>query len=91
MAINDKLTKGISDVVGGVGKTAVAVTDKTKNLAVKTKDVAVQSTETVFNTLDVNGDGEVGIEDVIIMGLGVPGIKFKRSEFLRKELFKNYS
>ena len=40
--------------------------------------------------MDVNGDGQVDIEDVIIMGLKVPGICIKRDEFLRSEFMKGY-
>ena len=90
MAINDKLAKGLTNVVDGAGKTVIAVSDKAKGAAVKTKDAAVKSKDAVYNAVDVNGDGEVGIEDVIVMGLSVPGIKVNRSEFLRKEFFKNH-
>lgn len=34
---------------------------------------------------------KIKIEDVIILGLRIPGIKISRSEFLRKELMKNYT
>ncbi len=40
--------------------------------------------------MDVNGDGQVDIEDVIIMGLRIPGICIKRDEFLRSEFMKDY-
>ena len=90
MALNDKLAKGLTSVKDGAGKTAIAVSDKAKGVAVKTKDVAVKSKDAVYNAVDVNGDGEIGIEDVIIMGLSVPGIKVNRAEFLRKEFFKNH-
>ena len=44
----------------------------------------------IINAIDENGNGEIDIEDVIIKGLRIPGIKIKREEFLRKELFKRY-
>ena len=31
--------------------------------------------------IDVNGDGQVDIEDVVIKGLKVPGICIKRDDF----------
>ena len=44
----------------------------------------------IITAIDENGNGEIDIEDVIIKGLRIPGIKIKREEFLRKELFKRY-
>lgn len=72
------ITKAAASAADNVGKTAVTV-------AGKTKDIAVKSQEVVCETLDQNGDGKVDIEDVIIMGLKVPGIRIDREQFLRKE------
>ena len=44
----------------------------------------------IITAIDANGNGEIDIEDVIIKGLRIPGIKIKREEFLRKEFFKRY-
>lgn len=44
----------------------------------------------IITAIDENGNGEIDIEDVIIKGLRIPGVKIKREEFLRKELFKRY-
>ena len=44
----------------------------------------------IITAIDENGNGEIDIEDVIIKGLRIPGVKVKREEFLRKELFKRY-
>ncbi len=41
--------------------------------------------------MDVNGDGNVDIEDVIILGLRAPGVRINRGEYLRKEFSKHYS
>lgn len=64
-------------------KIAVAV-------AGKTKGVVSKSQEAVLNAVDQNGNGEIDIEDVIIMGLRVPGIRIDRANFLRKEFQKNF-
>lgn len=72
------ITKAAASAAGNVGKTAVTV-------AGKTKDIAAKSQEVVCETLDQNGDGKVDIEDVIIMGLKVPGIRIDREQFLHKE------
>lgn len=44
----------------------------------------------IVNAIDENGNGEIDIEDVIIKGLRVPGIRINRAEFLQKQLFKLY-
>lgn len=75
--------KGIIKVASATGRTTTAVVKKTSDYAVKSKDA-------VFQAIDQNGDGQIGIEDVIIMGLNIPGIKINRESFLRKELFKYY-
>ena len=70
-------------VVGSIEKT-------TKNTVKKASGAIGKTKEAVFDAIDQNGDGEVGIEDIIILGLKVPGIRIKREDFLRKELFKRY-
>ena len=72
----------LKSVAEGVTKAASAAASKTKALAKNTQTA-------VFNAVDVNGDGEIGIDDVIIMGLRVPGIRINREAFLRKELSKH--
>lgn len=44
----------------------------------------------IINAIDENGNGEIDIEDVIIKGLKIPGIRINRAEFLQKHLFKLY-
>lgn len=44
----------------------------------------------VTEYFDENGNGEIDIEDVIIKGLRIKGIKINRAQFLSKELFKKY-
>ncbi len=62
-----------------VGKAAHAVAEKTKEIALK-------SQQAVLDAIDQNGNGEIDIEDVITLGLKVPGIRIEREAFLRKEL-----
>ena len=80
----EKMGEKIDSLAKGAKNVALNVTGKTK-------DVVIKSKEKVVETIDVNGDGNIDIEDVIIMGLRTPGIKIKRDEFLQKELMKNYS
>lgn len=62
-------------------------------LAMKDKMLGkvTQAKQTVVDTIDVNGNGEIDIEDIVILGLRTPGVRIDRSEFLKKELMKNYS
>ena len=78
-----KLKEALSTVAGKIGEASTSVAKKTTETVVKTK-------EAVFQALDQDGDGVVGIEDVIIMGLKTPGIRIQREQFLRKELFKRF-
>lgn len=98
----EKLKKNLGDFVHKVGDVSKDVTSKTRDVAVKAKDVSVAVKDKTVNTatitrekfieaLDENKDGEVGIEDIIIKGLRTPGVRIDREDFLRKELFKNYS
>lgn len=63
---------------------------KTNAVAVKAKDGALKSKDAVMDKLDLNGDGHVDIEDIIILGMRTPGIRIDRENFLRKELMKKY-
>ena len=60
------------------------------SIADKTKDIVVKSKNSIINTIDANGNGEIDIEDFIILGLRTPGIRVNRSDFLKKELLKKY-
>lgn len=79
----DAAGKVAADAAQNVGKVAVAVADKAKT-------VAAESQQAILNAVDQNGNGEIDIEDVIIMGLKVPGIRINRANFLQSELQKNY-
>ncbi len=79
----DAAGKVAAGAAQNVGKAAVVVADKTKSVATK-------SQQAVLNAIDQNGNGEIDIEDVIIMGLKVPGIRIDRANFLQSELKKNY-
>lgn len=80
----NKISKKVTSLANDTKKMVIDVSGKTKDIAIKSKDKMI-------NTMDVNGDGHVDIEDVIILGLKTPGVRISRSEFLKKELHKNYS
>lgn len=65
--------------------------DKTNDNIIKKAQTAItKSKDSIVNVIDANGNGEIDIEDFIIIGLKTPGIKVDRNDFLKKELFKNY-
>ena len=51
---------------------------------------AVDTTKTkIIDVVDVNGNGEIDLEDFIILGLRTPGIRVDRTKFLQKQFEKN--
>lgn len=79
--------KHLADDIGKAATTAADTVSKTAvSVAGKTKEVATKSQEAILGAIDQNGNGEIDIEDVIIMGLKVPGIRIDRASFLQKEL-----
>lgn len=57
----------------------------------KTKDAIDDTKDTIVTKLDADGDGQVGIEDIIILSFKTPGVYIKRDSFLRRQLFKNHT
>lgn len=78
-AANEVSTFAKEKVVPG----AIDAKDKTLALAIKGK-------EELIKAVDKNGNGEIDIEDIIIMALSTPGVSVDRESFLKKELFKLY-
>lgn len=79
----EKKKINLKNVVGDINQAAASVVDKTKTLT-------AQSQAAIVKAVDKNGNGEIDIEDVIIMGLKVPGIRIDRASFLRAELKKSF-
>ena len=77
------ITKNVGDITSNVNKKALDLSSKTKQTLENSQDLVVKA-------LDENKDGKVDIEDIIILGLRLPGVKINREEFLRKELFKKF-
>lgn len=71
-------------VIKKAGEKAIVIKDASIDLAIKGKNELVKA-------LDQNGNGEIDIDDIIILGLKTPGVKINRADFLRKEFKKNYS
>ena len=74
----------VKDVLHKVGDTATAgrtvVLDASKN-----------AKNAVVEQLDVNHDGKIDIEDIIILGLKTPGVKVDRRKFLTNEFQIHYT
>ncbi len=74
-----------------VGNTKNSVVESSNKIAKKTTENFDISKKKVIQAMDQNGDNELTIEDVIIAGLKVPGIKIKRDDFLKKEFGTKYN
>lgn len=78
------LKEVLNQAVKNTGTAASSTTEKAKTVLTSSKD-------SILKTIDANGNGEIDIEDFIIIGLQTPGIKVNRADFLQRELMKNYS
>ena len=65
--------------------------NEVKKAVSKGKDIVFDSKDKVFDALDINKDGRVDTEDIIVLGLRIPGMHIDREEFLRKQFMKNYA
>lgn len=74
----------VNDAAGKVGNAVNDVAGMATGIVNKGKDAVVQA-------IDVNGSGEIDIEDFIILGLRTPGVGINRADFLRAELKKDFS
>ena len=89
--MNNKVNDLVKNVKKNTGNMITNVEKKASNVTNKAKNLVNTSKDKVINTMDVNNDGNVDIEDIIILGLKTPGIGINRSEFLKKELSLKYS
>lgn len=65
--------------------------NEVKKAVSKGKDIVFDSKDKVFDALDINKDGRVDTEDIIVLGLRIPGVHIDREEFLRKQFMENYA
>lgn len=65
--------------------------NEVKKAVSKGKDIVFDSKDKVFDALDINKDGRADTEDIIVLGLRIPGVHIDREEFLRKQFMKNYA
>lgn len=81
---SSKKLSTLKKIASTVGGTAGVVGEKVGAVAKKTTDSVDKTKEAVFNAIDVNGDGQVDIEDVILMAFKVPGVSINREAFCAK-------
>ena len=93
--VASNIGKTAASAAESLGKTAVTAAESVSKTAVvvadKTKEVAAKSQKAILGAVDQNGNGEIDMEDVIIMGLKVPGVRIDRAKFLQKELQNKYA
>lgn len=65
--------------------------DVVKDNFMKMKKGLITEKDAIVTKLDADGDGQIGIEDIIILSLKTPGVYIKRDAYLRKQFFKNHS
>ena len=77
-----------TDVAKNVGEN---IGKTSTNIVKEATEKVDQTKEQLMKKMDQNGDGQVTIEDVIILALKIPGLKINREEFLKKEFSRYYS
>lgn len=82
-AVAPKIVQGIGDTVQKTGDTLIAG----KNVVL---DTGTNAKNALVEQLDVNHDGKIDIEDIIVLGLKTPGVKVDRSKFLANEFRIHY-
>ncbi len=87
----DKLKNDIApEMIQNAGNLAQKANELAKigaNKAVLAKD---QAQDAIMQQLDVNNDGSVDINDIIILAFKIPGVKIDREKFLRNEFKLHY-
>ena len=86
----EKATAAAKEAGENAKPLAKKVGEKASKAKDKVVDVAAKGKNEIISKIDQNNNGEVDIEDIIIIGINTPGVKINRKEFLKKELFKKY-
>ena len=86
----EKAKENAKNAVGKAKESAKETADKAKVSLDRAKDSLVSAKDATIAKLDADGDGQVSIEDVIVLSLKSPGVYINRASFLKKQLFKNH-
>lgn len=84
------IVTGAQKVAEKAGQAADFVAEKAIDAASLSKKVISDGKALVVKQLDFNGDGQIGIDDIISLAIKVPGVHISRDSFLQKEFFKNH-
>lgn len=88
-------TKAAGDAANETGKKAIELATGTAELTEKVASESIKGFEKykneIMEKLDVNHDGTVDIQDIIIIAMRMPGVRVNREAFLRREMIRNYS
>ncbi|MCH4020049.1 MAG: hypothetical protein LKE61_04150 [Erysipelotrichaceae bacterium] len=81
-----KFAKDVSVQAGKLVQDAGGKTQEFAGAAVKAvSDSTEKAKQKIVSEIDQNGNGEVDIEDIIIIGLKTPGVRIDRNKFLMSE------
>ena len=86
----EKAKENAKNAAGKAKESAKETADKAKVSLDRAKDSLVSAKDATIAKLDADGDGQVSIEDVIVLSLKSPGVYINRASFLKKQLFKNH-
>lgn len=86
----EMITELTSKAAKQAENTANKVTTRALDAAQLSKDAMANVKAQIIAQLDKNGDGQVTIDDIIVLAIKAPGIHISRSAFLQRELFKNH-
>lgn len=76
--IAPKMIQGFEEVAGKAGDALTSGKNAVVSVGTNAKDA-------VINQLDTNNDGNIDIEDIIVLAMKTPGIRVDRSKFLQNE------
>ena len=80
---SEALKNKVTGMVKGAENAATGLVGRAKDTVTKTRTKMI-------DVVDANGNGQVDVEDIIMLGMKVPGVRVNRADFLRSELMKNY-
>ena len=90
MAEKSEISNLLKQTASDASKLAKALGTKSVEVAKKVGTKSVEVTEEtkakIIEVVDQDGDGQIGVEDLVILGLKLPGVHVDRKTFLKKEL-----
>lgn len=81
----------LQNVGNSVGSAIQAAGGTVTSVAGKARELIDQGKNTLIGAVDVNGNGEIDLEDFIIHGMRIRGVAINREDFLRNEFKTKFS